>query len=108
MGRGSTAREPNGAGNRTARLVYPHRGLGACTDVRGPLRPYRQCMFASSLPISPRATKQIGVFLGAYLLYSAARWITVGDLGAAQAHAEWIMRLERHLGVATEASVQQA
>jgi hypothetical protein len=72
------------------------------------MRSYRRCMFASSLPISSRAMKQIGVFLGAYLLYSAARWITVGDLGAAQAHADWIMSLERHLGVATEASVQQA
>ena len=65
-------------------------------------------MIAVSLPISSRAMKQIGVFVGAYLLYSAARWITVGDFGAAKAHADWIMSLERHLGVATEASVQQA
>ena len=65
-------------------------------------------MTAATLPISSRAMKQIGVFVGAYLLYSAARWITVGDFGAAKAHADWIMSLERSLGVATEASVQHA
>jgi hypothetical protein len=58
--------------------------------------------------VSARAAKQIGVFLLAYLLYSAARWLTVGDLGSAKAHAEWILHLERHLGVAWEGSVQQA
>jgi hypothetical protein len=51
---------------------------------------------------------QIGLFLLAYLLYSVARWVTVGDLGAARAHAQWIVHLEDHLGVADEASVQRA
>jgi membrane-associated phospholipid phosphatase len=51
---------------------------------------------------------QIGVFLLAYLLYSAARWVTIGDLGVAQANADWIMDLEHKLGVASEASVQGA
>jgi hypothetical protein len=60
------------------------------------------------LHISRRARLQIGLFLLAYLLYSAARWITVGDLGAARAHAEWIVNLEDHLGIADEASVQRA
>jgi hypothetical protein len=55
-----------------------------------------------------RARIQIGLFLLAYLLYSAARWITVGDLPTARAHAEWILHLEDHLGVADEASVQRA
>src|SRR3954469_7961154 len=60
------------------------------------------------LHISRRAQLQIGLFLLAYLLYSAARWISVGDLGAARAHAAWILHLEDHLGVADEASVQRA
>jgi PAP2 superfamily protein len=58
--------------------------------------------------VSRRARMQIGLFLLAYLLYSAARWVTVGDLGAAKAHADWIVHLERHLGVADEGSVQRA
>src|SRR3954447_17266038 len=60
------------------------------------------------LSISPRARLQIGLFLLAYLLYSGARWLTVGDLGAARAHARWIVDLEDHLGVADEATVQHA
>jgi membrane-associated phospholipid phosphatase len=75
-------------------------------------------MLAASLPrrssslfrarprVSPAARAQIGVFGLAYLLYSAARWVTVGDLPSAQAHALWIVHAERDLGVATEASVQ--
>ncbi len=58
--------------------------------------------------LSRRAGMQIGLFLLAYLVYSAARWLTVGDLGAAKAHAEWIVRFEDHLGVSDEASVQRA
>src|SRR3954454_1598813 len=60
------------------------------------------------ITISPRARAQLALFGFAYLLYSAARWVTVGDLGAARAHAEWIVHLEDHLGVADEASVQDA
>jgi PAP2 superfamily len=58
------------------------------------------------LRVSPSARTQIGLFGLAYLLYSAARWVTVGDLATARDHALWIVHLERHLGVATEASVQ--
>src|SRR3954451_10748870 len=58
--------------------------------------------------ISPSARTQIGLFGLAYLLYSAARWVTVGDLPSAQAHAQWILHAERHVGVATEASVQHS
>jgi membrane-associated phospholipid phosphatase len=57
---------------------------------------------------SRRARGQIGIVLFAYLLYSAARWLTVGDLPSAQAHAQWIVDRERDLHVATEASVQNA
>ena len=51
---------------------------------------------------------QIGVFLLAYIVYSAARWVTIGELDVAQANADWIMDLEHQLGVASEASVQGA
>jgi hypothetical protein len=54
------------------------------------------------------ARAQIGLFLLAYLVYSAARWVAVGDLATAQDHANWIVDLEEDLGVASEASVQEA
>src|SRR3954454_4119953 len=55
---------------------------------------------------SPAAQLQLGLFLLAYLLYSAARWVTVGDIDVAKANAGWIMSVEHHLGVASEASLQ--
>jgi hypothetical protein len=57
---------------------------------------------------SARARTQIGIFALAYLLYSAARWLTVGDLDTARAHADWILGLENSIGVAVEGSVQRA
>jgi membrane-associated phospholipid phosphatase len=51
---------------------------------------------------------QISIFLAAYLLYDAARWIFSSDLGQARAHAEWIIDLERSVHVAIEGSVQRA
>jgi hypothetical protein len=57
---------------------------------------------------SSGARTQVGVFLLAYLVYSAARWVAVGDVATAQDHADWIMDLENDLGVATESSVQDA
>src|SRR4051794_1342903 len=57
---------------------------------------------------SPAAHAQLGLFLLAYLLYSAARWVTVGDIDVAKSNADSIMSLEHHLGVASEASVQHA
>ena len=67
-------------------------------------------MPARALPrisLSPAARAQLGIFLFAYLLYSAARFVTIGDLGVAQANADWIMDLEDNLDVAVEAAVQQ-
>jgi membrane-associated phospholipid phosphatase len=64
-------------------------------------------MPARALSLSPAARAQLGIFLLAYLLYSAARFVTIGDLGVAQANADWIMDLERNLDVAVEATVQQ-
>jgi PAP2 superfamily len=65
-------------------------------------------MSARALSISPAARAQLGIFLLAYLLYSAARFVTIGDLGVAQANADWIMDLERNLDLEVEATVQQA
>jgi hypothetical protein len=55
-----------------------------------------------------RARSQLGLFLAAYLLYTAGRWVTAGDLDAATEHADWIMRTEERFGVAVERSVQDA
>jgi hypothetical protein len=64
-------------------------------------------MPARALSLSPAARAQLGIFLLAYLLYSVARFVTIGDLGVAQANADWIMDLEDKLDVAVEATVQQ-
>jgi hypothetical protein len=61
-----------------------------------------------SFSLSPAARAQLGVFLVAYLVYSAARFVTIGDLGVAQANADWIMDLQDKLGVGIEASIQHA
>ena len=45
-------------------------------------------MHVARLSLSPRARMQIGVFLLAYLVYSAARWVTIGELDVAQANAD--------------------
>ena len=60
------------------------------------------------LPFSPRARTQIGLFLLAYLVYSAARFVTIGDLASAQDHARWIVDMQNTLGIGVEASVQNA
>jgi hypothetical protein len=48
------------------------------------------------------------LFAGAYLAYGASRWLISGDHASALEHARWIVDLEQSLGVAVEASVQQA
>ena len=63
---------------------------------------------ALRLPFSPRARAQIGLFLFAYLVYSAARFVTIGDLPSAQDHARWIVDLENSTGTGVESSVQNA
>ena len=63
---------------------------------------------ARSAPSSPAAPTQLGIFFLAYLVYSAARYVTVGDLASAQDHANWIMNLEQDLGVEVESWVETA
>ena len=52
--------------------------------------------------------RQLLLFLAAYCVYDLARWVFVGDPSTAIRHAHWILRLERGMGVAIEASVQRA
>ncbi len=56
----------------------------------------------------PAGWAQVGLFLGAYVLYTIGRTITHGELTIAQDNAVWIMALERDTGMAVEASVQRA
>jgi hypothetical protein len=60
------------------------------------------------LPFSPRARAQIGLFLLAYLVYSAARFVTIGDLSSAKDNAHWIVDLQNSLHIGVESSVQGA
>jgi membrane-associated phospholipid phosphatase len=48
------------------------------------------------------------LFGAAYLVYTMARWVFVGDLGEARDHGRWIFELEQEAGVAIEGSVQRA
>src|SRR3954471_8866978 len=63
---------------------------------------------ALRLPFSPRARLQIGLFLLAYLIYTAARFVTIGDLASAKDNAAWIVGLEHTFHLGFEASVQHA
>jgi hypothetical protein len=60
------------------------------------------------LPFSPRARAQIGLFLLAYLVYSAARFVTIGDLPSAKDNAAWIVGVEQTFHIGVEATFQQA
>jgi len=60
------------------------------------------------LPRLSRGGAQAGVFLLAYLVYSVARWLTVGELPTATQNANAIVDLERSLTVDVEATVQDA
>src|SRR3954463_7449026 len=70
--------------------------------------PIRPSLSALRLPFSPRARMQIGLFLLAYIVYSAARFVTIGDLASAKDNAGWIVGVEHTFHVGFEASVQQA
>jgi hypothetical protein len=51
---------------------------------------------------------EIGLFVAAWAIYDLARWVAVGELGPATAHAHWVLDVERASGVAVERSVQHA
>jgi hypothetical protein len=52
--------------------------------------------------------RQVLLFVAAYLLYGASRWMATGDQASALEHARWIVDLEATLGVTVEHSVQRA
>jgi membrane-associated phospholipid phosphatase len=53
-------------------------------------------------------SRELSLFLAAYLLYDGARWIFAGHLPVARAHAHHIASVERALHIAIEGSVQRA
>ena len=61
-----------------------------------------------SRPLSLVGRRELFLFLGAYLIYSMSRYISVGDITTATDHAEWIVNLQQSIGVNVEASVQSA
>jgi membrane-associated phospholipid phosphatase len=63
---------------------------------------------AAPAPLRRRWQAELRMFLAAYLVYTMARWIFVGDLGEAKEHARWIFELEQDIGIAVEGSVQRA
>jgi membrane-associated phospholipid phosphatase len=65
-------------------------------------------MSGTSITTSLRARSELGLFLAAYLLYTAGRWLTAAELAPATEHAEWILSAEGDLGLAVERSIQEA
>ena len=51
---------------------------------------------------------QLALFAGAYVLYTAGRYLTIGDYQSAIRHADLIVDAERTLEIAVERSVQEA
>ena len=112
LSRGLRSTAPQGAVRRT-------RGLGPtplCRRVAG-----RRFLLCPRSPITapapggvlrlPRLSRggaQVALFFLAYLVYSGARYFTIGDLGDATANAHWIVGLEDDLGLGIEGAVQTA
>ena len=46
-------------------------------------------------PLSLVGRRELFLFLGAYILYSTSRYVSVGDLNTAVGHAEWAGRSPR-------------
>jgi membrane-associated phospholipid phosphatase len=59
-------------------------------------------------PLSLVGRRELFLFLGAYLLYSTSRYVSVGDVSTATDHARWVVDLQRSIGVNVESSVQAA
>jgi membrane-associated phospholipid phosphatase len=52
--------------------------------------------------------REVLLFLGAYLVYSMSRYVSVGDVTTAVGHAEWIVDLEQAFALDFEGAVQDA
>ncbi len=65
---------------------------------------------AATDPLAParRWPRELGVFLGLYLLYGVGRWVAVGDAGTALDNTAALVDLERSLGLFVEREVQGA
>jgi membrane-associated phospholipid phosphatase len=61
-----------------------------------------------SRPLSLVGRRELFLFLGAYLVYSMSRYVSVGDISTATGHAEWIVNLQQSIGVNVESSVPAA
>ena len=59
-------------------------------------------------PLSLVGRRELFLFLGAYLLYSTSRYVSVGDVSTATDHARWVVDLQKNVGVNVESSVQAA
>jgi membrane-associated phospholipid phosphatase len=59
-------------------------------------------------PLSLVGRRELFLFLGAYLLYSTSRYVSVGDVSTATDHARWVVDLQNSIGVNVESSVQAA
>ena len=59
-------------------------------------------------PLSLVGRRELFLFLGAYLLYSTSRYVSVGDVSTATDHARWVVDLQKSIGVNVESSVQTA
>jgi len=59
-------------------------------------------------PLSLVGRRELFLFLGAYLLYSTSRYVSVGDVSTATDHARWVVDLQKSVGVNVESSVQAA
>jgi hypothetical protein len=55
-----------------------------------------------------RVNRELKLFLAAYLLYDAGRWLTAGDVAPAVDNAHWIWDTEQTFGVAIEHTVQNS
>jgi membrane-associated phospholipid phosphatase len=55
-----------------------------------------------------RGVRELALFGLAYLLYSAGRFVAIGDVGTATDNARWIVRLEEALSLDVEQGVQDA
>jgi hypothetical protein len=72
------------------------------------LRPATAPVDLGSSRIRLVARSEPALFLAAYLLYDAARWLFAGRAPEANRHAGWIIDLERSAHVAIEGSIQRA
>jgi PAP2 superfamily len=58
--------------------------------------------------VATRGRRELLLFAALYTLYDGGRWLFVGHLPIARAHALWVIHVERCLHVAVEGSVQRA